>query len=241
MKKAFFLLSLITVQYAVGQDDFNQVKEYVGKLVRVKEVSTLKNMKFGSFETLVVTDLVERKLDFGYLHQRYLMLPVIVEELRVNMISRNDTIVHGWISEYNPRQKKHFGIQAFKNSSLFLNEYVLKHNELYKSNLTVEDFEEQMVTEYLVGFGCGFTGIDISQKTRESMRFVRKKKKRQLSRFLTSFSPELQTLGALGLFKLGKVGTEQMRIISHLKKRNSTINSCSGCIYGFGERLEQSN
>ena len=106
-------------------------------------------------------------------------------------------------------------------------------------NLTESDFEEQILAEYTVGFGCGIVGMDVSNESKKALRFAKNNNRKALKKYLTSFSPELQTLGTIGLFKISKLSNEQKRIIGHLKNRNSVIFSCSGCLYGIGETYNE--
>jgi len=71
------------------------------------------------------------------------------------------------------------------------------------------------------------------------LKLVKRKNRKELNKYLTSFSPELQTLGTIGLLKIGKITAEEKHFIDHLKNRNSVIFSCSGCLYGIGETFNE--
>ncbi|MDC6363490.1 MULTISPECIES: hypothetical protein [Flavobacteriaceae] len=239
MHKIILLISLFILQNLFGQDDFEKIKLHLQSFDYVQELKSLRGKKFGSFETLVITDLLKRKLDFGYEHHRYILLPVSGNELRLNILVKNDSIIHGWLSYFNSVKKRHSHISEFKSDPIVVEDYVHRHNKFYKSKLGVIDFQEQLIEEYLVGFGCGYTGRDTSPKTKESMGWVKQRKKHKLNGNLISFSPELQTLGAMGLMSLNKLNDEQNRIIQHLLQRNSVINSCLADIYGMGETFSE--
>jgi C4-type Zn-finger protein len=67
------------------------------------------------------------------------------------------------------------------------------------------------------------------------LKYVEKGKVNKLNKLLTSFSSELQTIGAIGLIMEDELNERQKTIIPHLKDRNSQIYSCGVCSYRYNE------
>ena len=144
-----------------------------------------------------------------------------------------------WISEFDPVKDKQLKVLTVIKNSEFLDNYVTKHNEFYNTNLTDVDLQNQIIADYVVGFGCGEAGIDVPKESRRMLKLTKRKNKRELNKYLTSFSPELQTLGAIGLLEINQLTDQQTKIINHLKSINPVIFSCSGCLYGLGETFNE--
>ena len=236
MRTILTILLLIFIQSTYGQNNVVELKSFMGGKERTKSIK--EKIKKANFNTLDVIDVyveLDREIDFDYRHHRIRIMPAKGWDLKLNFLSNKGVIKHGWISEYKSDNEKHMNLELFKAVPEILNEYISKHHKFYQVNLNEADFEEQVLAEYVVGFGCGFSGEQISKESKATLRYSDNKNIKKLNDYLTSFSPELQTLGAIGLFKIGKLNDSQNKIISHLKSRNSEINSCAGCIYGFGE------
>jgi len=240
MRKTFIFIALILTQFLNGQNNIEELKSYLSNIDNVESISTIKTTKFKTLSILTTFDELTRKIDFGYEHHRILVMPNPGLDIKINLISKNGEIVFGWISEYKLSKEKHINISTFKNNPEFLKSYVQKHNDFYKTKLNESDLKEQILSEYVVGFGCGEVGLDIPIESKKALRLTKNKNTKALNKYLTSFSPELQTLGAIGLLKNGKLNEEQKKIIEHLKNVNSVIYSCSGCLYGLGETFKES-
>lgn len=236
MRTLVIILSLIAIQSINGQNNIAELKSFVENIEQVDSIPVkIKKANFKNLEILQVFIELERKIDFGYNHHRISIANISGWDLKLNLFSKNGIFIFGWISEYNFSDNIHSDIRTLKNSTEFLESYISLHNEYYKTELSKENFKEQFLTEYVVGFGCGLSGEQISKESKKTLRYAKNGKKRKLTNYLTSFSPELQTLGTIGLLKIGKISYEQHKLIGHLKERNSKIFSCAGCLYGIGE------
>lgn len=236
MRTLVLILSLIAIQSISGQNNITELKSFVENIEQVDSLTVkIEKANFKTFEILQVLVELERKIDFEYKHHRISIAHMSGWDIKLNLFSKNGVIVFGWISEYNLSDHIHSDIRTLKNSTEFLESYISLHNEYYKTELSKKDFKEQFLTEYVIGFGCGLSGEQISRESQKALKYAKNRNKRKLNNYLTSFSPELQTLGTIGLLKIGKISSEQYRLIRHLKDRNSTIFSCSGCLYGIGE------
>ena len=243
MRNLSIILTLILIQSVNGQTNVSELKSLLMKIETTDSIKEkIKKAHFKNLDVIEVFNELERDMDFGFIHHRIEVMHWR-GDLQLNLLSKNGLIKYGWISEDKSAYKKKLGPQLFKDDTDVLNEYISKHNEYYESNLDSADFEEQLLTEYVVGFGCGFSGGEISRESKAILRYVDNRNIKKLNNYLTSFSPELQTLGTIGFLKIGELNKHQKKIINHLKNRDSKINSCAGCIYGFGEtfneRIEQ--
>ncbi|WP_417887976.1 hypothetical protein [Zunongwangia sp.] len=240
MRILITILSFIFIQTLTAQNNVAELKSFLETLEKTDSIK--QKIKEAHFQNLEILDLyieLERKIDFGYMQYRILVMPISGWDLKLNFISKDGIIKYGLISEYKYNEEKHLNIKNFSRSPDILRQYTSKHNKYYDTNLDQPDFIEQLLKEYVVGFGCGFSGKQISKESKKSIRYAKKRNFKKLNELLTSFSPELQTLGVIGILKIGKITDLQKKIIQHLKKRNSVIYSCSGCLYGIGETFNK--
>tara|TARA_R110002051_G_scaffold269644_1_gene329859 strand:- start:245 stop:985 length:741 start_codon:yes stop_codon:yes gene_type:complete len=234
MRTLIIILSLIYIQSVNGQNNVTELKSFIEKIEKADSIlEKIKKASFQNLDVIGVYSELDREIDFGFQQHRIKVLPISGLDLKLNFISKNGVIIYGWISEYKSNSKKHQNIEPFKESADFLEQYLSKHNEFYKSDFDQLDFENQILSEYIVGFGCGFTGDEISKESKQTLKYSENKNVDKLNEFLISIAPELQTLGTIGLLKIGKISDEQKKIIQHLKNRNSEVNTCAGCIYGL--------
>ena len=238
MRNYFIILTILLAQILNAQDNISDMKSFVYTIENVEQLSNLKAVKFESLSIITTFDELKRKIDFGYEHHRILIMSWN-GELKLNIISRDQKIKIVWLSEFNSSKEMHSNILTIVKDSIFLENYISKHNKFYQTKLTHSDFKNQTLEEIVVGFGCGEVGLDIPKESQRTLRLAKKRNRKELNKYLTSFSLELQTLGAIGLLKIGKLSNEQKLIIEHLKKRNSVIYSCSGCLYGIGETFSE--
>tara|TARA_R100000306_G_C4375449_1_gene141762 strand:+ start:64 stop:801 length:738 start_codon:yes stop_codon:yes gene_type:complete len=239
MRITFIILTLFIIQSIKGQSNLADLRNFLDKTENVSELSNLKNVKFDSLSILTTYTELDRKIDFGFTHIRILIMPYSSWDLKLNLISKKGEIQIAWISEFDPSKNKLLKTVTVNKNSEFLSKYLIQHNEFYKTKLTESDFESQTINEYVVGFGCSIDGLDIPKESKKMLKLVKRKNRKELNKYLTSFSPELQTLGTIGLLKIGKITAEEKHLIDHLKNRNSVIFSCSGCSYGIGETFSE--
>jgi|TARA_B110000977_G_scaffold26875_1_gene33669 hypothetical protein len=219
MKTLSIILTLIFIQSVNGQNNVYELKSLLEKIERTDSIKQkIKTAHFKNLDVIEVFNELEREIDFGFIHHRMEIMHW-KGELKLNFLSENGLIKYGWISDGKSTSKKKLAPEIFKGVPDFLSEYVSKHNNYYGSNLDAADFVEQMLTEYIVGFGCGFNGREISKESEATPRYSDNRNIKKLNKYLISFSPELQTLGAIGLFKIGELNKQQKKIINHLKSR----------------------
>lgn len=241
MKNLFLIFIIIAVQPIKGQNYFNDLKHFVEKIEKTDSINEkIKNNDYNDLDILEVYTVLNRKIDFDYNQHRLEILHTSGWHLQLDFISKNGEIELGWISQYDITNDKYLRTEPFRlNEETVLN-YIDRHNEFYGTNYTTNDFKKQLLGRYVVGFGCGFSGDEISEEAKRSLRWSKNRRIKKLEGYLKSINPELQTLGAIGILKIGKVNEQNQKIIDHLKERNSIVYSCSGCLYGVETTFKES-
>ncbi len=235
MKNLFIILLLSNLYNVYSQTGFDGLNNNIQNKKTIIELSKLKSEKFESLSILTIQNEVERKIDFGFIHHRILVITHNDGDFRVDIISENNIIKFGLISVLSWKDEQPEKYKIINHSDSFIKNYLKKHNIFYKSDLKEEDFIEQLNNEYIIGFGCGIVGMDIPKKSELFKKYIKQKNRKRLNNWLRSFSPELQTLGAMGIVELKSISEDELRVMEHLNKRNTSINTCMGCLYGFQE------
>lgn len=216
-----------------AQSQLSELTEFISKIDEADSLlSYVQKKNFESVKTSYKWSWEEqnRNVDFNFKHHRIAIGTDFDTKYKVNFLSKNGKIVVGWISTFDEYNDEIISTDLFRENTQVLDNYTSLHNSFYQTNLTSSEIVNQITMEYEVALGCGYSGNYVSKASDKMLKYVKRNNKRKLNNFLKSFSPELQTLGAIGLLKLGILNDEQIRIISHLEQRNSTIYSCSGCL-----------
>jgi hypothetical protein len=120
--------------------------------------------------------------------------------------------------------------------------YLNQHEILYKTKKGRIEFINQLTGLVIYGFSCSWGGMYNPPEAIKMIDYVRSKNYKELSNWLNGINPELQAYAIEGLMMLKKKGiiikSNDEFIIQHLIKRNSRINHCSGCSYGFTITIE---
>ncbi|GAK77139.1 hypothetical protein JCM19296_2744 [Nonlabens ulvanivorans] len=238
MKRLIILIIFISSQLVVAQNEFIEVKEFLSKIENSDSLLIKLNrhkFKNGSFDFSYSE--FSRKIDFGYLQHRISVGKDFYPDFKLNFFSKDGVIKFGWISKYDGGEEKLSESENFKENQIDFRNYLNQHNAFYGSNLSLNEFTNQIITEYVVAFGCGYSGNYLSKENYQTQEYIDQKDIKSLKKLLTSFSPELQTLGAIGLIQLKS--NDGNKIIRHLKNRNSVLFSCRGCSLSHDETFIQ--
>ena len=241
MKIKFLLIIFFFASYfCQAQTELIELSDFVKDLNDVEKLKNIRGKNLKSFYILYSQVEIERDLDFDYKHLRILVVPSPGEDFIINIIHKNGVILIGNVSiQTVSRERKIKSDFYFIENSSFVKQYVDKHNLKYDSNQKEQDFYDFLMSEYTVGFGCGDLGNYINPISKETLRLIKKKNIAKLNEMLISINPELQTLGAIGLIRINKLTVKQQEIIAELKKKNSVIFSCGGCVFNFGETFSE--
>lgn len=187
--------------------------------------------------------VVERKRDFNVresifeIEVEYVNNKITLhKEYRVHVFSKSG-VIFGLINYdvYQDKVKEYFDFTEFSN-------YLDSHNNFYQSKVTAKGFVDQVLAEHVYGFICGFAPAIYEVPRYNNVLFDKKRNINKFRNWVKSFNPELQTYGVMALEYLEKnkgiTLTElDKKIISNIKKRNSILNTCSGCTFGIYEKV----
>jgi hypothetical protein len=243
MKKLLILYLFATLIPKSGHSSFLSAFRHLNK--SLSETSTLKSFqealiqKNNHYTIKDSSQILNRQVDFGCRQIVYEIEVYYKGEIYFGshaiLITRNDTIIFGKLQLLNYDDKVVLN-SNFKEDKNAISQYLVKHKELYKLKLKSKDFKKELSREIIFGFGCSFSGSFYPKEAKRMLKYVASKDQKSLSKLVRHLSPELQAYGACGLLRLERNGyilaSADLNIIEHLKKRNSKINSCSGCIYG---------
>ncbi|ARN71165.1 hypothetical protein BST91_05625 [Nonlabens tegetincola] len=236
MRKTLTFLLIILVNTAYAQLEFEELKQKISAYETVQEFDSLITSKYlKKMNAFLVYYEFKRPVDRGYQQNRI----TIDDYIKINFVSKNGKVMFGWISKFDSYNERIKHTEEIKPAENKIKSYIKIHNSLYNSQLTEKELKTQILAEYVVGFGCGYSGNYISDESSKMMKYVKRKDIKSLNKWLTAFSPELQVLGTIGLIQLGVVNEEQRQIIERLKTRNSTISNCMGCIYSYNTEFKK--
>ena len=203
------------------------------KFKHVKEINSLT----GGFQ-------FERQRDAGVTESIYNITIDFAEgkwmkykEYNVHIFSKNDSIF-GLINYDQYREKTNYYFDFGK-----LKAYLEYHNEFYQSELTITDFVNQILDDHIYGYVCGYAPVVYDVPRYNDLKFDKKKNISEFRNWIKSFNPELQTYGIDALEYLDKnkgikLTELDKKLISNIKKRNSILNTCSGCL-GIYEKANE--
>jgi hypothetical protein len=230
MRITLTLLSIILFNSVNAQISFVDMKQKVSEYETVQEFDSLVSAKsIKEMKAFLVYYEFQRQVDNGYQQNRI----TIDDYIKINFISKNGKVMFGWVSKFDSYNEEIKHTEEIKPAENKIKSYLKLHNSLYNSQLTEKELKTQILAEYVVGFGCGYSGSSISDESSKMMKYVKRKDIKSLNKWLTAFSPELQALGTIGLYELGEINEAQKEIIERLKTRNTTISNCMGCTYSY--------
>lgn len=219
--------------------DFSTLKKSISNCNTYNELSNCLKNSFNGFRLRNPHVIINRSLDFDN-KQIIIDLELISESRSFDirlclLVEKSDTIVFGEMELLFLRDNILYKT-LFKYHSEKFYSYKTNHNSFYKTHLTVNRIKEQISKLEIYGFGCGYSNDSYPVKARQMMNYVDKEKVKKLSKMLRQESPEIQAYGLTGLLDLkekGYVISEiDLKLIHHLKNRDSGIYSCSSCEYG---------
>lgn len=195
---------------------------------------------------------ITRDLDFGIKEsilqgkQDYVSRTAINEKYKihkVHILTKNSQVIAiiGKIS--------YDGIKSYLNE-LEMDQFIQKHDSLYKSKTSKMGLISDILKEETYGYSCGIAPVIGGSLENNGFYFNDIKNKDVFRTWLRSYNVELQSYGVDALsylynnkpsFTIGKkekdIRDQDNFIISHIKNRNSIINTCSGCLVGIYMRV----
>jgi 2-hydroxy-3-keto-5-methylthiopentenyl-1-phosphate phosphatase len=119
-----------------------------------------------------------------------------------------------------------------------------KRNKFYNSSKTPRQLIKEISFDEEYAFYCG-DGSPKTQKGKYIEQLVEDESTDKLTEMLKSFNCETQAYGVAGFNMLSKkeyeISYDVQKLIDHIKKRNSELVVCSGCLSGLIEKIYSKN
>jgi hypothetical protein len=181
-----------------------------------------------------VTDYFNRDIDFSFKH-RSIIVNLNFAGFRIDLLCRNDTIFLSSISsvDYKSMHYDNYHKEV-------IDQFLKQRNKFYSSLKTPRQLiiEISLPEEY--AFYCG-DGMPKTQKGKYIDQLVDDENTMTLIDMLKSFNCETQAYGVAGLEMLKKrdylIPYDAKILIDHIKKRNSELIVCSGCLSGLIDKI----
>ena len=154
---------------------------------------------------------------------------------QIDILCKNDTIFLCSISatDYNSIKFDSFDKETIER-------LLKKRNKLYKSIKTSGQLIKEISLSEEYAFYCG-DGMPKTQKGKYIEQLVDDENTSTLNDMVKSFNCETQAYGVAGLEMLKKrdyeISYDIQKLIDHIKKRNSELVVCSGCLSGLIDKI----
>jgi 2-hydroxy-3-keto-5-methylthiopentenyl-1-phosphate phosphatase len=181
-----------------------------------------------------VTDYFNRDIDFGFKHRRILM-SLNFAGYQIDLFCHNDTIV---LSSITSADFKSISYDNYNKETIDI--FLKQHNKFYSSSKTPRQLIQEISLPEEYAFYCG-DGMPKTQKGKYIEQLVEEENIATLTDMLKSLNCETQAYGVAGLEMLEKrdyqISYDTKKLIAHIKKRNSELVVCSGCLSGLIEKI----
>lgn len=238
-KLIYFLLVYLSIIPSFGQE----AQKYFEQIEKIVNKETFSSNLYGKLDSLQakkipsrsgISKYLDRDLDFGYKHQR-INLQINFENFRVDLLTSNDSVLLSVIS-HNDYKK----LQTTNYEETSVLKYLALRNNFYGSNKKIKNLEEEISSNITYAFYCG-DGLPKTDEGKHIERLVNTRSINKLNEMLSNINIETQTYGVAGFEMLTKKGVkipkEQKEIIKYIKKRNSEVVTCRGCLTGLVEKI----
>jgi len=175
-----------------------------------------------------------RDVDFEYLHQR-INVEFNGTFYQVNLLLKKDSVLYSSLV-FDPTFLDNTTFKRYKTviiDTVACTKYLKLRNDYYRSSKTINDLSSELTLDEEYAFYCG----DGDPKTIKGMYIENLAKRKRIGKLLgliKSISCEEQAYGVAGFDMLQKnnvmLSIPIKKLIAHIKKRNSDLVSCSGCI-----------
>ncbi|MCS3797230.1 hypothetical protein [Niastella sp. OAS944] len=181
-----------------------------------------------------LNDYFNRDIDFGFKHRR-INLRLNFARYQIDLLCRNDTI---FLSSISSAGYKSINYNNYNKEVIAL--FLEERNKLYRSHKTPAELIKDLSLPEEYAFHCG-DGMPKTKKGQYIERLVDEENTVALIDMLKSFNCETQAYGVAGLEMLKKqdyqISDGAQKLIDHIKKRNSDLIVCAGCLSGLIEKV----
>lgn len=185
------------------------------------------------YEREIDFDVFETKYDFEVKYLSNKSVHYLHYEIKI--LKEKDSII-GLICYENVRKKidYYFDYEEIQN-------IIEKHNDFYVTKSDLSDFVNGFTNEYTYGYACGNSPKIEKTPSYNGYKYNDKRNLNEFRKLLKSYNIENQNYGLDAIEFLNKSGKiklneDDRKIIEHIKKRNSLLNTCSGCNVGIFEK-----
>ena len=198
-----------------------------------KKLDSLK-LTFEDQKNNYVDVFLNRDIDFNYKHKR-IRVSFDNYDFQIDLITKNDSLFFKLLkTEYF----KNFTYQTQNKNEL--GNLINLRNEYYNSKKNLKDLSKEITTNETYAMYCG-ESFSITYQGIIIQKLVKDKDIESLTKMLSSYNCEKQSFGVLGFSLLDEINFEipkkVLLIIEHIKKRNSELQICSGCITGIMNKI----
>jgi hypothetical protein len=235
----FLLIQLISIK-VFGQVDYYRKLELITinsiKATQLfQRLDSLKQTLRPSDSHVIIT--FDRDIDFGYKHQRmdielngaYYHINILAKANSIvtkSVLYGNSTFLDSYSESYN---KRHACFYADTNQ---VYGYLKLRNDFYSSFKSLDDLKNELNIATIYAFRCG-DGLQKTGYGKYIEELVNKRNITEIEKLLNSICCEEQAYGSEAFFMLKKkrykIPMHTQKILSHVKKRKSTLVQCVGC------------
>ena len=240
-----FLCLTISVLFffsVLGQDK-KEKSAYFDLIVAIVTTEKLGNNLVYRLDTLkskfipsrsYVNDYFNRDIDFRFKHRRITM-SLNFATYQIDLLCRNDTV---FLSSITTVDYKNINYDKYEKD--VIDQFLKQRNDFYSSLKTPQQLINEISLPEEYAFYCG-DGMPKTQKGKYIEQLVDDEDTATLIDMLKSINCETQAYGVAGLEMLEKrdnqVSYNTKKLIDHIKRRNSELVVCSGCLSGLIEKI----
>ena len=242
MKNLFLTLTFFFSWNIYSQIEYAE-KNYLNlkNVLRTENIFTILEKKLNSIKLTFkdqrnnfVDVLLNRDIDYNYKHKR-IRVQFDRYNYRIDLITKNDSIYFKSLkTEYFKKYSYQF--QNIKELKIFND----LRNKFYNSNKNLKNLSEELTMDETYAMYCG-DGLPLTKQGKKIKSLVKEEDVESLSEMMSSYNCEKQSFGVLGFSLLYQKNVEitekDKLIIEYIKKRNSELQICSGCIKGIIEKI----
>lgn len=181
-----------------------------------------------------VNDYFNRDIDFRFKHRRITM-SLNFAGYQIDLLCRNDTV---FLCSIITADYKSINYDKFDKK--VIGQFLKQRNKFYSSSKTPQQLIKEISLPEEYAFYCG-DGMPKTQKGKYIEQLVDDEDTETLIDMLKSINCETQAYGVAGLEMLEKrdyqISYDTQKLIDHVKKRNSELIVCSGCLSGLIEKI----
>ncbi|MBC9913485.1 hypothetical protein [Chitinophaga varians] len=229
MKKVLITICYLFASFSLFSQEKQEIQSAIEPVKHILHTETSCKQLQYRLDTLnkLISGRVFLNRDVDFSHRHIRLQPGFFRMgYCIDVLTKNDTIVLSCITGPD-------SAICFRNyDTSRLNDYLHQRNKFYQSSKSADELFAELSTQEFYAFYCG-EGMQKTEGGKYTKRLVEEKNTAALTDMLRSFNCETQAFGVAGFYMLKEknyaIPAPVKRLISHIKKRNSTLAICSGC------------